>query len=172
MARPGLCVWGRKQGRAPWLEPCSPLHGSEALAGSGLPVAAAATSHLVPRPPSGPEGWARGPPAICLLGAGCFRKAAGRLREPWLLEEALEADLWPGQPVRPQVAMGRPASGPNCPHTHLPGPRSPETQPVGSASYHRHCCDLGEGPASLLSGFPSMQWAGWTLRPRLLSSYC
>lgn len=50
-----------------------------ALASIGLPVAAALMSYVVPGPPSGPEGWASGLPAICLLGVGCFRKAAGRL---------------------------------------------------------------------------------------------
>ena len=92
-----------------------------ALASSGLPVAAATTtSYVVPGPPSGPEGRASGLPAICLLGAGCFRKAAGRLREPGVLGEARGRFSGPGQTFRPQAACRGEAWSPQLPVPILP----------------------------------------------------
>lgn len=132
-----------------------------------VPVAAAATtSHLVPGPPSGPEGWASGLPAICLLGAGCFRKAAGRLRELGLLEEARRRFSGLGSLSGPKLPWGGPvptASCPNSPLAHHIGPRSQETWSVVPATVRPF--GLRKSPPSLASGFPFVQWAAGTPVP-------
>jgi hypothetical protein len=138
---PGLCqcvplglsvrVMARSQeaGQGDWSWPFSLSDGPlVALASSGLPVAAAVTLHLVLGTAIWAQGLGGGLPAICLFGAGCFRKAAGRPqswgcgRRPW------RPILWPGQPVRPHAAMRRPGPSVPCPNSPCtcPGSRSQE----------------------------------------------
>ena len=132
-SEPGQALEGRA-GQPRGCTWCASLsHGPQAaLASSGLPVAAAPASYIVPGLPSGPEGWANGLPAICLLGASCFRKATGRLRELGLLEEA-----------RRRVSGLGSLSGPKLPAVGRPGPHSFLSQ------FSHHTLPRAQGPGNL-----------------------
>lgn len=126
-----------------------------ALAGGGLPVAAAVMPHLMPGTAIWAQGFGEGArrPSACLAQAASEGQQGACLQELWLQEEAWGLVLWPGQPVRLQAAASSPiprASCPNFPHTY-----------AQEAWLWYLPCELREVPPSPAAVFPSIQWAGW-----------